>query len=225
MTNFKSFSIDKLKFNEKGLIPVIVQDWLDGTILMMAWMNKEALNKTLTTQRSHFWSRSRQALWLKGETSGNFQEVKNIKYDCDEDTLLLIVKQIGSGACHTGKISCFYRNLDEESILIKDESESGGDTCSKVFETIINRKNNSLPNSYTNSLLNAGINLILKKIGEESAEFIMACMGNNSNEISNEAADLIYHLQVALAYKNIDWKEVLEVLQQRRHKLKGQKSS
>ncbi len=209
--------IEKLRFNEKGLIPVIAQDWLDGAVLMMAWANKASLIETLKTGEVHYWSRSRQQLWHKGETSGHIQLLKNIRLDCDSDAILLSIEQVGDTACHKGARSCFFNEIDSSS-----NSKSSvflpphADCCSELFETIKDRSINPKPKSYTNSLLEGGENKILKKIGEESAEFVMACKDNDPNSIANEAADLIFHLQVALKYHNVDWRDVLKILRTRR---------
>ena len=204
--------IDNLNFDKNGLIPAIAQDWIDGSILMMAWMNKESLIKTLETGEVYYWSRSRKELWHKGKTSGHFQKLKGIRTDCDEDTLLLSIEQIGSISCHTGKRSCFFNDLETGQSIDCPPS----DACSELFKVIENRKLRPEEGSYTNSLLEEGDNKILKKIGEETAEFIMAFKDEEPNSIANEAADLIFHLQVALAYQNIAWKDVLNVLVKRR---------
>ena len=217
MTPLNQEFIEKLRFNEKGLIPAIAQDWLDGAILMMAWANKDSLKKTLQTGEVHYWSRSREQLWHKGETSGHTQRLKDIRFDCDSDAIILSIEQIGSIACHKGSRSCFFNDITENP----PETRSTflppiADSCSELFETIKDRSINPKTKSYTNSLLKGGDNKILKKIGEESAEFVMACKDNEPESISNEAADLIFHLQVALKYHNVDWRDVLEVLKKRR---------
>ena len=204
--------IDNLHFDQHGLIPAIAQDWIDGSILMMAWMNKESLIKTLESGEVHYWSRSRKELWHKGATSGHFQKLKAIRTDCDSDVILLSIEQIGSIACHTGKRSCFFKDLETNEDCLFPPS----DACSELFKVIENRKIKPEEGSYTNSLLKEGDNKILKKIGEETAEFIMACKENNPTSIANEAADLIFHLQVALAHQNVPWTEVLKVLVKRR---------
>ena len=206
------FFIDNLHFDQNGLIPAIAQDWIDGTILMMAWMNKESIIKTLESGEVHYWSRSRRELWHKGKTSGHFQKLKGIRTDCDSDTILLSIEQIGSIACHTGKRSCFFKDLETN----QNHHYPPSDACSELFKVIENRKGNPEVGSYTNSLLKEGNNKILKKIGEETAEFIMACKDKNSVSIANEAVDIIFHLQVALAYQNVNWTDVLKVLVNRR---------
>ena len=206
------FFIDNLIFDKNGLIPAIAQDWIDGSILMMAWMNKESIIKTLESGEVHYWSRSRKELWHKGKTSGHFQKLKGIRADCDSDTILLTIEQVGSISCHTGKRSCFFKDLETN----KDSFYPPSDACGELFRTIENRKSSPEEGSYTNSLLKEGDNKILKKIGEETAEFIMACKDQNPNSLANEAADLIFHLQVALAHQNVSWTKVLTVLEKRR---------
>ena len=204
--------IDNLHFDQNGLIPAIAQDWIDGSILMMAWMNKESIIKTLELGEVHYWSRSRKELWHKGKTSGHFQKLKGIRIDCDLDTILLSIEQVGSISCHTGKRSCFFKDLETNQEYLLPPS----DACSELFRVIENRKRNTEEGSYTNSLLKEGDNKILKKIGEETAEFIMACKDKDQNSVANEAADLVFHLQVALAHQNVSWTEVLKVLVKRR---------
>ena len=212
-----NFSIEELRFDNYGLIPAIAQDWLDGSILMLAWMNKESLTKTLETKNVHYWSRSRSEIWRKGATSGSTQILKEIRFDCDNDALLLSIEQNGSGACHTGEKSCFFNEIDNKLINKKEKKTNPfSNICSELFNTLNERSINPLEKSYTNHLLTKGSNTILKKMGEETAEFIMACKDNDKNSISNEAADIIYHLQVALLYKGVDWRDVLNVLELRR---------
>tara|TARA_Y100001935_G_scaffold254337_1_gene263078 strand:+ start:2384 stop:3043 length:660 start_codon:yes stop_codon:yes gene_type:complete len=213
----KKFSVDELTYDKKGLIPAIAQDWLDGTVLMMAWMNKVSLIKTIETNEVHYWSRSRSELWRKGATSGNTQVLKEIRYDCDNDSIILSIEQNGSGACHTGEKSCFFnkinKNLDNS---VEKDCIPPSNKCTELFDTLSERSISPKDGSYTNYLLSKGSNTILKKIGEETAEFIMACKDNDKNSISSEAADIIYHLQVALLYKGVKWREVLSVLESRR---------
>ena len=201
--------VDKIRYDERGLVPAIVQDYLDGTVLMMAWMSQESLKKTLETGETWFWSRSRQELWHKGATSGHIQHVHSIRYDCDSDALLIGVEQVGDIACHTGERSCFHQV--EGKIL-----PPPADTLSQLFDVICNRRDNKVEDSYTCKLLEGGDNKILKKIGEESAEVVMACKDDDSDAIAGEVADLMYHTLVALAYHNVDLKSVYRKLQQRR---------
>lgn len=201
--------VDDIKYDERGLVPAIVQDYLDGTVLMMAWMNRESLQKTLETGETWFWSRSRQALWHKGETSGHLQMVKSLRYDCDSDCLLVSVEQIGDIACHTGERSCFHRvNSHVEAPL--------ADTLSQVYAVVCDRRDNPNETSYTCKLFEGGDNKILKKIGEEAAEVVMAFKDDKPEEIAGEVADLFYHTLVALAHHKVDLKDVYRKLQERR---------
>ena len=208
--------LEKLSFNESGLIPAIAQDWLDASVLMMAWMNRESLNKTIQSGEVHYWSRSRNKIWHKGETSGHTQIVKGIRYDCDADVILLSIEQTGSIACHTGARSCFYEQATIETVNNDRSLQPPTDASSDLYNIIEDRHSNPQEGSYTNKLFEGGDNKILKKIGEESAEFIMACKDKNKQEISNEAADLVFHLQVALANHGVRWRDVLLVLANRR---------
>jgi phosphoribosyl-ATP pyrophosphohydrolase/phosphoribosyl-AMP cyclohydrolase len=201
--------IDQIRYDDKGLVPAIVQDYLDGTVLMMAWMNQASLQKTLATGDTWFWSRSRQEFWHKGATSGHLQKVKAIRYDCDSDALLVTVEQIGDVACHTGERSCFHQ-VDGQ------KQAPPADTLSQVFEVICDRKAHPNPDSYTCKLLAGGDNKILKKIGEEAAEVVMACKDDEPDDIAGEVADLFYHSLVALAHHDVDIKAVFRKLQERR---------
>jgi len=201
--------LDAIRYNEQGLVPAIVQDYLDGTVLMMAWMNAESLQKTLETGDTWFWSRSRRELWHKGATSGHLQKVQTVRYDCDSDALLITVEQIGEIACHTGERSCFHQ-------IAGNVAAPPADTLSQVFAVIRDRQAQPQPDSYTNKLLAGGDNKILKKIGEEGAEVVMACKDDDPDAIAGEVADLFYHTLVALAHHQVDLKAVYQKLQARR---------
>ncbi|MEH1898175.1 MAG: bifunctional phosphoribosyl-AMP cyclohydrolase/phosphoribosyl-ATP diphosphatase HisIE [Nostoc sp.] len=201
--------VEKIRYDERGLVPAIVQDYLDGTVLMMAWMNQESLQKTLETEETWFWSRSRQELWHKGATSGHIQKVQSIRYDCDSDALLVGVEQLGDVACHTGERSCFHQI--EGNIV-----PPPGDTLSQLFEIICDRRDNPTESSYTSKLFAGGDNKILKKIGEETAEVVMAFKDDEADAIAGEVADLLYHTLVALAHHKVDLKSVYRKLQERR---------
>lgn len=201
--------VDQIRYNDQGLVPAIVQDYLDGTVLMMAWMNRESLQKTMETGETWFWSRSRQELWHKGATSGHLQHVKSLRYDCDSDTLLITVEQDGDVACHTGERSCFHQV--EGSVVAPP-----ADTLSQVFDVICDRRDHPNESSYTCKLLAGGDNKILKKIGEEAAEVVMACKDDDKSAIAGEVADLFYHTLVALAHHQVDIKDVYRKLQERR---------
>ena len=201
--------LDAIRYNEQGLVPAIVQDYLDGTVLMMAWMSAASLQKTLATGETWFWSRSRQELWHKGASSGHLQKVHTIRYDCDSDALLVTVEQLGDIACHTGERSCFHQ-------IAGQVETPPADTLSQVFGVIRERQQHPREGSYTNKLLAGGDNSILKKIGEEGAEVVMACKDDDAEAIAGEAADLLYHTLVALAHHNVDIKAVYRKLQERR---------
>lgn len=194
-----------IKFNQDGLVPAIAQDVGTGEVLMLAYMNEEALKLTKETGIAHYYSRSRQALWKKGETSGHIQEVKGIYYDCDGDAVLLKVNQIGA-ACHTGNYSCFFN----EEKGYKDLSN----TLKDLYKVIIDRKKNPQEGSYTQYLFDKGIDKILKKIGEEAAEVIIGAK-NDKQELIYEASDLIYHLMVLLVNEGVTPSEIMEELRGR----------
>jgi len=200
-------SIDQLKFDEKGLIPAIVQDFFTKEVLMMAYMNEESLAITLEESYTCFFSRSRNELWRKGETSGNRQKVVEITGDCDNDTLL--VKVIKNGpACHTGSESCFFNSIYE------DESQAEFD-LETLYSIVLDRKENPKENSYTNYLFDKGVEKILKKVGEESAEVIIAAMKGSHDETVYEISDLCYHLLVLMVEQNILTSEIITELSSR----------
>ena len=201
--------LDQIRFNDQGLVPAIAQDYLDGTVLMLAWMNQESLQKTLETGEVWYWSRSRQELWHKGATSGHFQKLLGIRYDCDSDALLLTIEQVGDIACHKGERSCFHQESDQVV-------PPSADMLTELSRTINQRRDFPNPDSYTCQLLSGGDNKILKKIGEESAEVVMACKDNDPEAIAGEVADLFYHTLVALAYHHVDLRAVYQKLAERR---------
>ncbi|MBP3232102.1 MAG: bifunctional phosphoribosyl-AMP cyclohydrolase/phosphoribosyl-ATP diphosphatase HisIE [Anaerovibrio sp.] len=209
--------ISMVKFDEKGLVPAIVQEE-NGQVLMMAYMSEEALQKTVETRRTWFWSRSRKALWNKGATSGNVQEVKSLYYDCDGDTLLVVVHQCGSGACHTGTYSCFSgRRLieNDKALALVDEQPKKNQLANilnDLYDVIKDRQLNPKEGSYTNYLFEKGQDKILKKVGEEAVETIIASKNDDRNEIIYEMGDLWYHCLVLLAYHNIKPEEVFREL-------------
>jgi phosphoribosyl-ATP pyrophosphohydrolase/phosphoribosyl-AMP cyclohydrolase len=208
--------IQSLRFDAAGLIPAVAQDWLDGAVLMVAWMNRESIERTLASGEVHYWSRSRQEIWHKGATSGQFQRLRGLRFDCDADVLLLSIEQVGEGACHTGARSCFYEEGPGRGPGGPGAAPPPADACSELSRTIEARRDRPEPGSYTNRLLEGGDNRILKKIGEEAAEFVMACKDDDASAIAGEAADLVYHLQVALAHHGVPWRRVQEVLADRR---------
>jgi len=233
---------EEIKFNEQGLVPAILQDVDSREVLMLAYMNSESLQKTIDTGKACFWSRSRQELWLKGETSGNYQEVEEIRFDCDTDTLLLLVKPAGP-ACHTGEKTCFYRKLsdgkiEETAVLRKNENSATStnnnkqiDTESvvdindyqlnkavflfKLYNVIAGRKDNPVEGSYTNYLFDKGVDKICKKVGEEAAEVIIGAKNASVEEMVYEIGDLIYHLMVLMNLYEIPLTDILEELEER----------
>ncbi|MED4204557.1 bifunctional phosphoribosyl-AMP cyclohydrolase/phosphoribosyl-ATP diphosphatase HisIE [Neobacillus mesonae] len=200
---------NEIKFDEKGLLPAIIQDAETLEVLTLAYMNKESLEKTLETGETWFYSRSRQELWHKGETSGNTQTVVEMKYDCDKDALLVLVKPKGP-ACHTGAISCFSQEVTERKTRL------GEYQILQSLETVIQQREKERPEgAYTTYLFEKGVDKILKKVGEESAEVIIASKNRDPEELKWEAADLLYHLQVLLVEQGLPFKEVLKTLEER----------
>lgn len=188
---------------QDGLVPTIIQDFQTGKVLMLGFMNAESFHKTQETKRVTFFSRSRQMLWMKGETSGNFLHVKEILLDCDDDTIL--IKAIPSGVvCHTGADTCFDEQNESDNFLFDLE------------KTIKLRKLEPSESSYTSKLFKKGINKVAQKVGEEAVELVIEAKDDNDDLFKNEAADLLYHLLVLLAAKDIDLQEVIEVLKERR---------
>jgi len=208
--------LENIKYDEKGLVPAVVQDNDSKDVLMVAYMNKEALHKTIETKKAWFYSRKRKKLWQKGETSGNFLHVKSIFYDCDEDTLLLKVNPKGP-ACHTGNHSCFYRSLIENQVCnAKDEEESALGILEELVDVIDSRFAERPEGSYIAKLFAGGKERILKKVGEETSEVIIASMSNNKAETIYETADLLFHLLIALRFDKITIEEVMTELKSRR---------
>ena len=201
------------KFFVKGeLIPAICYEVNTKTVLMLAYMNKESLKKTLETGYTWFWSRSRQEYWNKGATSGHLQKVVSIYGDCDNDTLLVNVEQTGV-ACHTGSYSCFFNEIQNRSS--KQEAHNPMKVFEEVFSVIEDRKEHPKEGSYTNYLFDKGIDKILKKVGEEATEIVIAAKNPNPNEIKYEIADFLYHMMVLMAEKGVTWEEVTTELANR----------
>lgn len=211
MTTFESImDFSEFKTDEKGLIPVIVQHYKTQEVLMMAYMNEESFDQTIKTGRMTYFSRSRQCLWVKGETSGHFQYVRSLTIDCDKDTLLAKVDQVGA-ACHTGNPTCFFQPLvgsdyDETNPLQVFES---------VYQTIVDRREHPKEGSYTNYLFEKGIDKILKKVGEEATEIIIAAKNPNPEEIKYEMADFLYHAMVLMVERGINWEDIVRELADR----------
>jgi phosphoribosyl-ATP pyrophosphohydrolase/phosphoribosyl-AMP cyclohydrolase len=199
-----------MKTDANGLIPCIVQDYKNDEVLMMAWMNEESFEKTMLTGKMHYYSRSRKSLWLKGETSGHYQYVKSMAADCDKDTLLAKVSQVGA-ACHTGNRSCFYTPLFEN----EEKTKNPMHVFESVYDVIMDRKMNPKEGSYTNYLFDKGIDKILKKVGEENTEIIIAAKNPDPEEIKYEISDYLYHLMVMMAEKGVTWEEITDELAKR----------
>lgn len=185
----------------KGLIPVIIQDEITMQVLMLGYMNEEAFNKTKSERKVTFFSRSKNRLWTKGETSGNFLHVKEMHLDCDKDTLLISVKVDGP-TCHTGSTSCFKTQASQNFLY-------------ELEHTIHQRIDNNVENSYTNDLYRRGINKMAQKVGEEAVELVIEAKDNNDDLFKNEAADLLYHILILLKAKGFSLKEIEEVLRKR----------
>lgn len=202
---------EELTKNSDGMVPVVVQEDKTGEVLMVAYMNEEAYEKTLITGKMTYYSRSRQELWVKGDTSGHYQYVKSLTADCDSDTILAKVTQIGA-ACHTGSHSCFFKEI------VSKEEKSDTNPL-KVFEdvsaVIHDRKINPKEGSYTNYLFDKGIDKILKKLGEEATEIVIAAKNPNPNEIKYEISDFLYHMMVLMEEKGVTWEEITEELAKR----------
>lgn len=210
--------LERIAWNADGLVPAVVQDALSKEVLMLAYMNKESLRLSLESGRTWFWSRSRNELWNKGATSGHTQRIESLSYDCDGDTLLVKVVQQGP-ACHTGAYSCFYRSAEpaEGEQQAQAEADRFG-PLSRLEATIAQRDAERPEGAYTTYLFNKGVEKILKKVGEESAEVIIAAMKRDGKELRGEAADLIFHLMVLLREQGIPFDDVLEELEFRHRK-------
>ena len=199
------------KLNSDGMLPVIIQDYKTNEVLMMAYMNEEAYLNTLKTGKMTYYSRSRQELWLKGETSGHYQYVKSLSADCDMDTLLAKVSQVGA-ACHTGARSCCFNEIFHKDY---EESTNPLQVFEEVFAVIQDRKLHPKEGSYTNYLFDKGIDKILKKLGEEATEIVIAAKNPNANEVKYEISDFLYHMMVLMAEKDVTWEEITTELANR----------
>lgn len=200
--------ISKIKFDEKGLVPVIAQDVNTKKVLMLAYMNKDSIERTLDERVAVYYSRSRGELWKKGESSGNIQKLRAMSYDCDGDTILLIVEQIGV-ACHTGEYSCFFNEV------VKVEGDKG-DTLGGLYNLLKERKTNPVEGSYSNYLFEKGIDKILKKVGEESAEVIIASKNKDKEEMIYEISDLVYHTLVLMVEEGVEIEDIKRELEKRK---------
>ncbi|ASN07184.1 bifunctional phosphoribosyl-AMP cyclohydrolase/phosphoribosyl-ATP diphosphatase HisIE [Virgibacillus necropolis] len=196
--------IDKLTFDENGLIPAIIQDSTTGDVLMLGYMNQESLTKTVETNETWFFSRSRQTLWNKGATSGNKQAVRNISFDCDADSLLIQVDPKGP-ACHTGEQSCFYQNLYANDPIERN-------VVHEITNKIKERRENPVDGSYTTYLFNEGIDKVLKKVGEEASEVIIGAKNNDKQEVVWEISDLTYHTLVLMEILGVSINDIKQEL-------------
>ncbi|MGI6707002.1 MAG: bifunctional phosphoribosyl-AMP cyclohydrolase/phosphoribosyl-ATP diphosphatase HisIE [Clostridia bacterium] len=205
---------NQIKFDERGLVPVVTQDIKTGEVLMLAYMTREALDLTISTGKVHYWSRSMQKLWQKGETSGNYQTLRSISYDCDGDAILVKVEQKGN-ACHTGNYSCFHKRMyqTDDSFILQEEKIS---ILEEIYEVIQDRVKNPKEGSYTNYLFNSGLDKMLKKVGEEASEVIIASKNGVASEVRYEVADLFYHILVVLVEQGISLDDIFEELRSRR---------
>ncbi len=200
------------KLNEAGLIPVIAQDYKTNEVLMMAYMNEDSYNKTLETGHMTYWSRSRQKLWAKGEESGHVQKMVSLTIDCDKDTILAKVDQTGP-ACHTGNPTCFFTPLADSVTGLEDKASFK--VFQDVYNVIADRKANPREGSYTNYLFDKGIDKILKKVGEECTEIVIAAKNPDQSEIKYEIADFLYHAMVLMVEKGVTWDEITDELARR----------
>ena len=206
-----AYSWADFKKNSDGMVPVIVQDYRSQEVLMMAYMNEEAYLKTIACGKMTYYSRSRNELWLKGETSGHYQYVKSLTADCDMDTILAKVSQVGA-ACHTGARSCFFHEIIRKDY---EEVENPLMVFQEVLDVIKDRKQNPKEGSYTNYLFEKGIDKILKKLGEEATEIVIAAKNPNANEVKYEISDFLYHMMVLMVEKDVTWEEITTELANR----------
>lgn len=215
-------AIENLKFDERGLIPAVVQDAQTREVLTLAYMNRESLRRTLTEKQTWFWSRSRSRLWHKGETSGNVQRVREVRVDCDGDALVVLVEPTGP-ACHTGARSCFHNELNDAAAendlphgRVEDEAGDLGALLEELYGVIEDRRSTRPEGSYTTYLFDKGLDKILKKIGEESAETIIAAKNEDPRQFVAETSDLLYHLLVLLVERGASLDDVHAELARRR---------
>lgn len=210
-------NLENVRFDEKGLIPAIVQDAVTKEVLTLAYMNKESLEKSLETKETWFYSRSRAELWHKGETSGNTQKIVEMKLDCDQDAIVVLVEPAGP-ACHQGTVSCFNENLYGEANLSAGSNLEDYQILDSLQKIIKLREQERPEGAYTTYLFEKGVDKILKKVGEEASEVIIAAKNRDHEELKWEAADLIYHLLVLLEEQKLPFSEVLNVLHERHQK-------
>jgi len=209
-------NLDQIDWTKSELLPVIVQDSVTLEVLMMAYMNRESLELSLSTKIAHYFSRSKQRLWKKGESSGHLQHIERFLLDCDNDTLLIMVRQEGV-ACHTGRKSCFFTDIESGETISEPQIDTVATygIIDELYHTILQRKNSDPTTSWTAKLLSLGDNAILKKVVEEAGEFAFAVKDNNEDEIIYECADLVYHVLVTLGHKNISPDRIKQELARR----------
>jgi phosphoribosyl-ATP pyrophosphohydrolase/phosphoribosyl-AMP cyclohydrolase len=213
-----TISLEDLKYDERGLIPAIVQDARTREVLMLAYMNRASLERTLEEKQTWFWSRSRKVLWHKGETSGNTQRVIEVRLDCDADTLVVLVEPAGP-ACHTGTTSCFYNRVEDHDQQASDHLYGDlGRLLQELYSLIENRREERPEGSYTTYLFNQGLDKILKKVGEEAAEVIIAAKNGDKQALAGETSDFIYHLLVLMVESGLSLDDVRDELSRRRTK-------
>ena len=206
--------INTLKFDASGLIPAVVQNIETNEVLMVAYMNADTIKQTLETGRATFWSRSRQEVWVKGDTSGNYMYVKEVRVDCDCDCLVVLVNPAGP-ACHTGNRSCFFRKIEDGKLVEDSKEQTKTDVFAREQAVVMDRKEHPEEGSYTNYLFDKGEDKILKKVGEEAAEVVIAGKNRDKDEISYETADLIYHLTVMLVDNGMAWEDIYKEMERR----------
>lgn len=215
--------ISNIKFDNNGLVPAVIQDHETNEVLMVAYMNEESLKRSIETKKTHFYSRSRKKIWMKGEESGHTQTIREFRIDCDNDTLLFKVDQ-KVAACHTGHKTCFYTKIDNNMEIIEDDSISFDPVKTynkakilyKLYDIVTDRRDNPKEGSYTNYLFEKGIDKMLKKVGEESAEVIIAAKNRVKSEVTYEASDLLYHLIVVLVEQGVTLDDIFDELNKRR---------
>jgi phosphoribosyl-AMP cyclohydrolase / phosphoribosyl-ATP pyrophosphohydrolase len=205
--------LEQVRFGPDGLVPVVAQDRRNGNLLMVAWADREALERTRATGLAHYWSRSRKALWQKGESSGHIQRITEIRFDCDADTVLYRVDQTGP-ACHTGEPTCFFTTVrpDGSAATLADP---GGHLLTRLAATIARRATDRTPGSYTVELLNHGLAKVSQKLGEEAVEVVVAAHAEDDARLAAESADLIFHLLVLLQARGVPFEDVLRTLESR----------
>ena len=206
--------INTLKFDASGLIPAVVQNIETNEVLMVAYMNADTIKQTLETGRATFWSRSRQEVWVKGDTSGNYMYVKEVRVDCDCDCLVVLVNPAGP-ACHTGNRSCFFRKIEDGKLVEDSKEQTKTDVFAREQAVVMDRKEHPEEGSYTNYLFDKGEDKILKKVGEEAAEVVIAGKNRDKDEISYETADLIYHLTVMLVDNGMTCEDIYKEMEKR----------